>query len=111
MNVENWTKVKNELLGENDEMFIISSENVTVSKFEINKLIDLPAHSHINEQVTIIVVGEMIIKYGTIEKKMCEGDVCIIPANMLHSAQILKIPFKSFDIFHPIREDFLQKIK
>ncbi len=110
MSIDNWTKVNNELIGENADMFIISSENVTVSKFEFREIIDLPTHSHNSEQTTVVVEGEMTIKYGTIEKRMSAGDACIIPANVPHCAKISKVPFRSYDIFHPIREDFIQKI-
>ncbi|HOV25702.1 cupin domain-containing protein [Acetivibrio straminisolvens] len=110
MSIDNWTKVKNELIGENADMYVISSENITVSKFEFRETIDLPTHSHDSEQITVVVEGEMTIKYGEIEKKMSAGDACIIPANVPHSAKISKVPFKSYDIFYPIREDFIRKI-
>lgn len=110
MNIENWVKVENEIIGENADMSIISSENITVSKFEFREAAVLPGHSHVHEQVTVVVEGEMTIKYGTIEKKMAAGDACIIPSNIEHSANISKVPFKSYDIFYPIREDFIKKI-
>ncbi|MCL2151406.1 MAG: cupin domain-containing protein [Oscillospiraceae bacterium] len=110
MVIDNWTKVDNELIGKNADMRVITSENISVSEFEFRETIDLPIHSHNSEQTTIVVEGEMTIRYGTIEKKMSAGDACIIPANIPHCATISKIPFKSYDIFYPFREDFIQKI-
>jgi len=111
MSFESWTKINNELLGDRALMHIISSENITVGKVEIMDLVDLPTHSHINEQITIVTEGEMNIQLSTVEKIVRKGEVCIIPANISHSVKILKTPFKSFDIFYPIRENFTKSIE
>ena len=61
MSIDNWTKVKNELIGENADMYVISSENITVSKFEFRETIDCTIA--MNEQI-VVVEGEMTIKHG-----------------------------------------------
>ena len=111
MDNDHWTKVPNQNIGEHADMFVISSENVTVSKFEFREPTNLSAHYHSNEQTTIVIEGEMRIQYGTEKKIMRAGDVCIIPSNVIHSAQILKVPFRSYDIFYPVRADFIQSIQ
>ena len=107
--IDTWKKVINNLFGNNAEMSIVSSENVTISKFEASNPIDLPAHSHIYEQISIVLEGEMIIKLGNTTRKMKKDDVCIIPSNVEHSASFIVTPFKSFDIFTPKRKDFVDK--
>lgn len=111
MNIETWTKITNELLGSRGGVQIISSEKITVSKVEIDNPMDLPVHNHEHEQITIVTEGEMFIKYEMVEKIVKAGEVCIIPSNIPHSVRILKVPFKSFDIFSPVREDFVKQAK
>lgn len=103
-----WKNVKNNLLGDNVSYMAFSSQNVTVSKFETDCSIELPTHSHPYEQISIVVEGEMLITIGNRSIKMSKDDVCMIPANIEHSAKFTKTPFKSFDVFYPIREDFLE---
>ena len=107
MMVEHWTKSRNELLGDNADMELISSDNMTVCKFNIKNPVELGCHVHEHEKITIVSGGEMIIEYNGIAKEMRAGDVCIIPGNVPHKASITKAPFQSFDIFTPARKDFI----
>lgn len=109
--VEHWTKSRNELLGSNADMELVSSDNMTVCKFNIKDPVELGCHVHEHEQITIVHNGEMIIEYGGSVKVMRAGDVCIIPGNVSHKASITKTPFQSFDIFNPIRKDFIDNIE
>lgn len=111
MMVEHWTKSRNELLGDNADMELISSENITVCKFNIKNPVELGRHVHEHEQITIVHDGEMIIEYSGIVKEMRAGDVCIIPGNVPHRASITKTPFRSFDIFNPARKDFIDNME
>ncbi len=108
--IEEWTKVKNELIGKDAEMELVSSDNISVCRFEFTKPTHLKVHQHENEQITYVLEGEIIIEFGG-RRKLCKpGDVCIIPGNIPHSAEINKIPFRSLDIFSPVRTDFINRI-
>lgn len=110
MTIDNWRAVKNELLSDTSQMELIGSDNVTVCRFHIEEKSALPAHSHTNEQITIVLEGKMVIKYGNEKRELAKGDACCIPSNVIHSAEITEVPFKSIDIFNPARQDFLNKL-
>lgn len=105
---EKWRTINNPLLEKNGKMEIISSENITVGKAIINHTMEMAEHSHVNEQVTIVIEGEMKIEYDGKVLYIKEGEACIIPSSSPHKVWITKVPFRSFDIFSPIKEDFIE---
>ncbi|MFQ6053778.1 MAG: cupin domain-containing protein, partial [Candidatus Bathyarchaeia archaeon] len=66
----------------------------------------VPTHSHPHEQIGMVYGGEAILRIGGEERRVRKGDFYRIPANVPHSDE----PFIMLDIFHPVREDFLEKI-
>ncbi len=107
-NIETWQKINNPLLDKIGEMSIITSQNVTVGKAEINEVMDMSPHYHPQEQITVVLEGKMYIEYNGQKKNIGAGECCIIPGNVEHKVSILKVPFKSFDIFSPIKDDFIK---
>lgn len=65
----------------------------------------LPAHSHIHEQVTYIIEGELEMKVGNELVILRAGSVQVIPSNVTHSA-IAKKPCIVIDVFTPSRDDY-----
>lgn len=106
---EDWKKISNPLISDFGEMKIITSQNITIGRVEINEVMEMDAHKHPQEQVTIVVEGSMDIQYNGEKKVVKAGETCIIPKNSLHKVWITQIPFKSFDIFSPVKDDFVVK--
>ena len=106
--IEHWAPINNPLLGDKAEMHIISSDSVTVGKAVFKEPMALMEHSHLNEQVTIVLNGEMEIILRGEKKLVKKGQACIIPSNEQHTVTITKTPFESFDVFTPIREDYVK---
>lgn len=110
MIIDNWVKSYNEILGDKCDMKLVSSENITVCNFDIKDNVKLAKHAHEQEQITIVLEGIMEVQYGEITRLLEKGDVCVIPGDVPHEANILKTPFKSLDIFNPARKDFIENI-
>lgn len=108
MKFDKWKQIVNPLLDDLGEMSVITSDNVTVAKAKIDKEMELAAHQHISEQITIVIEGEMMIDIGGEIQTVGKEEVCIIPGNVIHKVSITKVPFRSFDIFNPVKEDFIQ---
>lgn len=104
---DKWKCIVNPLLDKSGEMSIITSDNVTVAKANIDKKMELAAHQHINEQITVVLDGEMVIDIGGKVQTVGKEEACIIPGNVVHKVSITKVPFRSFDIFSPVKEDFI----
>jgi quercetin dioxygenase-like cupin family protein len=83
----------------------IHTENLTLGFWEVKKDAVLPEHSHINEQVTQVLEGELEL---TIDGKTAiyrAGCLVVIPPNLTHGGKAIT-DCKLFDVFHPSREDY-----
>lgn len=104
---EDWICRENKLLGDKAKMELVNGDNVMVCRFLFDKEMKLAPHKHVHEQITVVLEGEMCIIYDDGDRVMKAGDVCVIPSDVEHTVHITKVPFRSMDIFSPIREDFL----
>lgn len=72
----------------------------------------VPTHSHKHEQVGMVYRGKAKLRIGDKEQDVKEGDFFCIPANTPHSDICIgNEPFIMLDIFYPIRDDFIEKLK
>ncbi|MBN2078950.1 MAG: cupin domain-containing protein [Spirochaetes bacterium] len=72
----------------------------------------VPEHSHPHEQIGIVYSGKAKLKIGDEERIAQKGDVYRIPADVPHGDTCIgDEPFVMLDIFHPVREDFIEKLK
>jgi quercetin dioxygenase-like cupin family protein len=69
-------------------------------------------HFHLHEQVGMVCAGKAMLRIGDEERVVQKGDFYCIPADTPHSDTCLgEEPFVMLDIFHPIREDLVEKLK
>lgn len=72
----------------------------------------VPLHSHPHEQIGMVYAGRAKLRIGDEERLVEKGDFYCIPANVSHSDTCIgDEPFVMLDIFHPVREDFIEKLK
>jgi quercetin dioxygenase-like cupin family protein len=72
----------------------------------------VPMHSHPHEQVGMVYSGKASLCIGDEERIVQKGDFYCIPANVPHSDTCISDePFVMLDIFYPVREDFIEKIR
>jgi quercetin dioxygenase-like cupin family protein len=72
----------------------------------------VPIHSHPHEQIGMVYSGKAELQIGDEVRVVEKGDFYCIPANVEHcDTTIGDEPFVMLDIFYPIREDFIEKIK
>ncbi|MDZ7260590.1 MAG: cupin domain-containing protein [candidate division KSB1 bacterium] len=72
----------------------------------------VPMHSHPHEQMGMVYAGKALVRIGNEERVLQKGDFYCIPANVPHSDTCIgEEPFVMLDIFYPIREDFIEKLK
>jgi len=72
----------------------------------------VPTHSHPHEQFGMLYAGKARLCIGAEERIAQKGDFYRIPANVPHSDTCIgDEPFVMLDIFYPVREDFIEKLK
>lgn len=72
----------------------------------------VPTHSHPHEQIGMVVLGRAILRIGDEEREVGPGDFYCIPGGVPHGDTTLgDEPFVMLDIFHPVREGFLDQVR
>ncbi len=72
----------------------------------------VPLHSHPHEQIGMVYSGRAKLRIGDEERIVEKGDFYCIPSNVPHSDTALgEEPFIMLDIFYPVREDFIEKLR
>lgn len=72
----------------------------------------VPLHSHPQEQIGMVYAGKAKLRIGDMERRVQKGDFYCIPANVPHSDTCIgDEPFVMLDIFYPVREDFIARLK
>jgi quercetin dioxygenase-like cupin family protein len=71
----------------------------------------VPTHTHPHEQVGVVYSGQAVLRIGTEERIVRQGDFYCIPAHVPHSDTCIgDEPFVMLDVFYPVREDFIEKL-
>ena len=85
---------------------LVWGERIMLSYATIQPNCNLPTHSHPNEQVGIVIDGEMKLTIGN-ETRLCKkGDAFTIPGNVEHSVTNGDKLTIVVDTFSPPREDY-----
>lgn len=72
----------------------------------------VPMHSHPHEQIGMVHSGEALLRIGDEERTVRKGDFYCIPSGILHGDTcISEEPFVMLDIFYPVRQDFIEKLR
>jgi len=72
---------------------------------ELKKGSKVPMHSHINEQITYIIEGQLDMVIGGVACSLSDGMYHVIHANVPHSAVAIT-DCRVIDAFAPVREDY-----
>ena len=85
--------------------YYVHGEKSSFGYLELKKGSKVPLHSHINEQITYIIEGQLDMVIDGISCPLTAGMYHIIPSNVLHSAVAIT-DCKVIDVFAPAREDY-----
>jgi unsaturated pyranuronate lyase len=86
---------------------VIHARNLTVAKIHLAKGAVVPEHSHVNEQITVLLQGKLKFAGGGEEKIVSAGEVLEIPPDAPHRVEALEDSL-AVDIFSPVREDWIR---
>ncbi|WP_020470133.1 cupin domain-containing protein [Zavarzinella formosa] len=75
-------------------------------------LVDIPAegvvdwHSHVNEQMGMMISGRATFHIGEEERELGPGDFYCIPGGVRHKVVPVGGAGQALDIFYPVREEY-----
>ncbi len=87
---------------------IINCESMSISYVSLDTGAVLLEHSHPNEQVVNVIEGELELTVEGKPQVLKAGVVEVLPPNVPHSGRAIT-DCKVIDVFHPVREDWLNK--
>ena len=70
-----------------------------------------PAHAHVEEQLFVVLEGEIELQLDSERRIMRAGDAALIPAWVTHAARAIAGPAYQLDVFSPPRQAMLDLIK
>jgi quercetin dioxygenase-like cupin family protein len=108
MRAISWDEMEAEQVNDKITRRRTNGETVTVAKFVISRGGQVPRHSHVNEQVTMILEGALKFAFDDGETVVRPGQVLVIPPHVPHSALALEDTI-DIDFFTPRREDWIRK--
>ena len=81
-------------------------DNTLLSVVSIDPNVEVPRHTHPQEQSGIVLEGEMEMGVAGEVKTLRPGDMYIIPGGVEHYAKTSSSHARVLDIFSPVREDY-----
>lgn len=85
----------------------ILSEHAIVNVVSFDPHSEAPMHSHVEEQIVVVVAGEFEFTLDGTTRTMKAGDVCVIPPWVPHGARTLDTTCRELDVFTPPRATLL----
>ncbi len=68
---------------------------------------EAPSHVHDEEQITLVIEGELEFEFEHETRLLTPGMVAVIPANVRHAARTRDVPCLEYDVFNPPRQALL----
>lgn len=103
-----WNEIPEEPLNPLLSRKLITGDRMMMSHVILKKGCVVPAHHHENEQLTYILSGALKFDIEGKEVIVREGEVLVIPSNVVHAAVALEDTL-DLDVFCPPRQDWLNK--
>ncbi|MBM3414952.1 MAG: cupin domain-containing protein [Bacteroidetes bacterium] len=80
-------------------------ESMTFGYVELKKATSIPRHSHVQEQITYVLEGELEMTVGGQPCLLTAGMYYVMGSGVPHSA-VAKTDCRVIDAFSPVREDY-----
>jgi quercetin dioxygenase-like cupin family protein len=103
-----WDEIALEKVTEMISRKIVTGQREMLAQISLRRGALVPMHSHESEQLTFVVEGALKFLIAGEEIIVRRGEVLHIPSWVEHQAEALEDTFE-FDIFSPIRQDWIQK--
>jgi quercetin dioxygenase-like cupin family protein len=87
----------------------LTGEEATLAQIELEPNIEVPEHSHVNEQIGILTAGSMTFRIGDEAKELQPGATWVIPAHIPHSVSSGPDGAALIEVFVPRRDDWADR--
>jgi quercetin dioxygenase-like cupin family protein len=101
-----WANVPAEQMNPHVTRRAIHTANMTIARLDLKQGAVVPAHHHINEQVSFVIRGAIRFTIGGAVTELRSGECLVIPPGVPHGVEVLE-DTDVIDTFAPRREDWL----
>ena len=101
-----WSDVREEWLNKDISRKLAVGKKEMLGFVFLRKGAIVPAHKHVSEQITFVLKGSMRFKIKGRQYTVKQGELLIIPSNVVHEAVALE-DTDDLDCFSPLRRDWL----
>jgi quercetin dioxygenase-like cupin family protein len=106
--LSNWLESNVEQLDPKLSQRVFTTSNVMVVHYIYEPGLHFDAHSHPQEQITLVQSGRLVIDIEGETVELKRGDICCIFPNVKHSTLVLgEDPVESINIFTPVADQVI----
>jgi quercetin dioxygenase-like cupin family protein len=87
----------------------LTGAEATLAQIELDQDVDVPEHSHVNEQIGILTGGSITFRIGDEERELQPGGTWVIPAHVPHSVTAGPGGATLIELFVPRRDDWADR--
>src|SRR4051812_39202599 len=87
----------------------LTGDEATLAQIELEPGVDVPEHSHVNEQIGILLGGSMTFRIGEESRELQPGGSWIIRAHVPHSVTAGPNGATLVEVFVPARDDWADR--
>ncbi|PCJ94599.1 MAG: cupin [Flavobacteriaceae bacterium] len=84
---------------------MVHGENMSLAFWDVEKGAEVPAHSHMHEQIMHVLEGSFEFTLSGVSQTYESGDLVLIPSHAVHGGKALTA-CKLLDVFSPVREEY-----
>ncbi len=87
----------------------VNGDRLTLAVIDLEPDLAITEHHHENEQIGIVLKGEITMLIAGESRRLAAGDTYAIPSDVRHSAQTHSAGATVVDVFAPVRADWETK--
>jgi quercetin dioxygenase-like cupin family protein len=107
MKLHDWDKIEREQMNPEFARQVIHGDQMTVARVYLKKGSTVPRHSHVNEQIMLLLEGKLKFVFDDHEVIVEPGQNLQIPGHEPHGVETLEDSI-ALDLFSPVREDWIR---
>lgn len=88
---------------------VVNGDRLTLAVVDLEPDADVAEHQHENEQLGIVLKGEITMTIAGASRALHAGETYVIPSNVRHSALASSAGATVIDVFAPVRADWATK--
>ena len=87
----------------------VNGDRLTLAVVDLEPNADVAEHQHDNEQLGLVLKGEITMTIAGASRSLRPGETYVIPSNVPHSARASAAGATVIDVFAPVRADWESK--